>query len=61
MNVRPGCRRVVFRAFDKDNDSYVSMNEWVEGLSIFLRGSDEEKIRCNCPNNDYNNNNNKTN
>ncbi|XP_051948696.1 calaxin-like isoform X2 [Xyrauchen texanus] len=35
----------VFRAFDKDNDSYVSVKEWVEGLSIFLRGTLEEKIK----------------
>ncbi|CAB1320514.1 unnamed protein product [Coregonus sp. 'balchen'] len=28
----------VFRAFDKDNDSYVSVKEWIEGLSIFLHG-----------------------
>ena len=37
---------VVFKAFDKDNDSFINMTEWTEGLSIFLRGSDEEKIRC---------------
>jgi Ca2+-binding EF-hand superfamily protein len=36
----------VFRAFDRDNDSYIGMNEWVEGLSIFLRGTVEEKIKC---------------
>ncbi|XP_077159054.1 calaxin [Paroedura picta] len=35
----------VFRAFDKDNDSCVSVTEWVEGLSIFLRGTLEEKIK----------------
>ncbi|XP_053117756.1 calaxin isoform X2 [Hemicordylus capensis] len=35
----------VFRAFDKDNDSCVSITEWVEGLSIFLRGTLEEKIK----------------
>ncbi|XP_067854250.1 calaxin isoform X2 [Heptranchias perlo] len=34
-----------FRAFDKDNDSYVSMREWIEGLSIFLRGTLDEKIK----------------
>ncbi|XP_051527097.1 calaxin isoform X1 [Myxocyprinus asiaticus] len=34
----------VFRAFDKDNDSYISVKEWVEGLSVFLRGTLEEKI-----------------
>ncbi|XP_069770042.1 calaxin isoform X2 [Narcine bancroftii] len=36
----------VFRAFDKDNDGYVSMKEWIEGLSIFLRGTLDEKIKC---------------
>ncbi|XP_025921168.1 calaxin isoform X2 [Apteryx mantelli] len=35
----------VFRAFDKDNDSCISVVEWVEGLSIFLRGTLEEKIK----------------
>uniref|UniRef100_A0A803U1H7 EF-hand domain-containing protein n=1 Tax=Anolis carolinensis TaxID=28377 RepID=A0A803U1H7_ANOCA len=35
----------VFRAFDKDNDSCISVTEWVEGLSIFLRGTLEEKIK----------------
>ncbi|XP_072139224.1 calaxin [Mobula birostris] len=35
----------VFRAFDKDNDSYVNMKEWIEGLSIFLRGTLDEKIK----------------
>ncbi|KAH1177917.1 EF-hand calcium-binding domain-containing protein 1 isoform X2 [Mauremys mutica] len=35
----------VFRAFDTDNDSCVSVTEWVEGLSIFLRGTLEEKMK----------------
>ncbi|XP_006636221.2 calaxin isoform X1 [Lepisosteus oculatus] len=35
----------VFRAFDKDNDSYISIKEWVEGLSVFLRGTLDEKIK----------------
>ncbi|KAG8138885.1 putative EF-hand calcium-binding domain-containing protein [Naja naja] len=35
----------VFRGFDKDNDSCVSVTEWVEGLSIFLRGTLEEKMK----------------
>lgn len=37
---------LVFRAFDKDNDSYVSVKEWIEGLSVFLRGTLDEKIKC---------------
>uniref|UniRef100_A0A3P8WEP2 Calaxin n=2 Tax=Cynoglossus semilaevis TaxID=244447 RepID=A0A3P8WEP2_CYNSE len=36
---------LVFRTFDKDNDSFVSVKEWIEGLSIFLRGTLEEKIK----------------
>ena len=37
---------VVFRAFDKDSDSFLSREEWVRGMSVFLRGSLEEKIEC---------------
>ncbi|XP_064648086.1 calaxin-like [Lineus longissimus] len=35
----------VFRAFDKDSDSYVSPEEWVRGASIFLKGNQEEQIQ----------------
>ncbi|XP_034016006.1 EF-hand calcium-binding domain-containing protein 1 [Thalassophryne amazonica] len=35
----------VFRIFDKDNDGLISMKEWIEGLSIFLRGSLEEQMK----------------
>ncbi|XP_026867902.1 EF-hand calcium-binding domain-containing protein 1 [Electrophorus electricus] len=35
----------VFRAFDKDNDSYISVKEWLEGLAVFLRGTLDEKIK----------------
>ncbi|XP_036617355.1 EF-hand calcium-binding domain-containing protein 1-like [Trichosurus vulpecula] len=35
----------VFGAFDKDNDNHISTTEWVEGLSIFLRGTFEEKVK----------------
>ncbi|KAM3596874.1 uncharacterized protein V6R79_022032 [Siganus canaliculatus] len=34
----------VFRTFDKDNDSFVSLKEWIEGLSVFLRGTLDQKI-----------------
>ncbi|XP_062414440.1 calaxin isoform X2 [Pungitius pungitius] len=37
----------VFRTFDRDNDSSVSTKEWIAGLSIFLRGSLDDKIKCN--------------
>ncbi|KAL7382104.1 hypothetical protein ABVT39_016971 [Epinephelus coioides] len=35
----------VFRTFDKDNDSFVSVKEWIEGLSVFLRGTLDEKMK----------------
>ncbi|XP_051775211.1 calaxin-like [Erpetoichthys calabaricus] len=34
----------VFCAFDKDNDGYICLEEWIGGLSVFLRGSLDEKI-----------------
>ena len=36
----------MFRAFDKDTDGYLSQEEWVSGLSVFLRGTLDEKIKC---------------
>ena len=36
----------VFKVFDKDNDGTVSMQEWVEGLSVILKGTLEEKMAC---------------
>uniref|UniRef100_H3DHX0 Calaxin n=1 Tax=Tetraodon nigroviridis TaxID=99883 RepID=H3DHX0_TETNG len=35
----------VFRTFDKDNDGFVSVKEWIEGLSVFLRGTMDEQIQ----------------
>ena len=37
---------LVFRAFDKDMDSNLSQEEWVLGLSVFLRGTLEERVAC---------------
>ncbi|XP_061324461.1 calaxin isoform X2 [Pezoporus flaviventris] len=34
----------VFHTFDRDKNSCISATEWVEGLSVFLRGTLEEKI-----------------
>ena len=36
----------VFRAFDKDSDGFLLPEEWVQGMSIFLRGTLEELIQC---------------
>merc|ERR1712062_530936 len=35
----------VFRAFDEDLDGFISMKDWVQGLSTFLRGSLDEKTK----------------
>ncbi|XP_069371975.1 calaxin-like [Paralichthys olivaceus] len=35
----------VFRTFDKDDDGFISKKEWVEGLSVLLRGTLEEKMK----------------
>ncbi|XP_045168994.1 calaxin-like [Mercenaria mercenaria] len=35
----------VFRAFDSDNDGYISDEEWVIGMAIFLKGTIEEQSR----------------
>ena len=40
------CVCLVFRAFDKDSDSFLTQEEWVRGMSIFLRGSLDEKVEC---------------
>jgi Ca2+-binding EF-hand superfamily protein len=34
----------VFKAFDKDSDGYLNREEWIKGLSMFLRGNLQEKI-----------------
>ena len=38
----------VFRAFDLDNDSFINEDEWVIGMSTFLKGTIEEQARCKC-------------
>ncbi|XP_061801321.1 calaxin [Nerophis lumbriciformis] len=35
----------VFRTFDKDNDGFIGMGEWIDGLSVFLRGTLDERIK----------------
>ncbi|CAH1789797.1 unnamed protein product, partial [Owenia fusiformis] len=35
----------VFKAYDLDNDSYISVEEWIKGLSVTLKGGLEEKIK----------------
>lgn len=35
----------IFRIFDKDGDSFVSVKEWIAGLSVFFRGTLDEKIK----------------
>lgn len=39
----------IFRAFDIDNDSFINEDEWVIGMSTFLKGTIEEQARfCFC-------------
>ncbi|OBS66346.1 hypothetical protein A6R68_05116, partial [Neotoma lepida] len=35
----------VFFVFDKDSDNHVNVQEWINGLSVFLRGTFEEKMK----------------
>ncbi|XP_004646314.1 EF-hand calcium-binding domain-containing protein 1 isoform X1 [Octodon degus] len=35
----------VFCAFDRDKDNYINVEEWIRGLSVFLRGTFEEKLK----------------
>lgn len=35
----------VFRTFDKDNDGFLSVKEWIAGLSVLLRGTLDEKMK----------------
>jgi len=37
---------LVFKAFDRDSDSFVNMEEWIRGLSVFLRGTLDEHLKC---------------
>lgn len=37
---------LVFKGFDKDGDSFVNMEEWIRGLSVFLRGTLDEHLKC---------------
>ena len=36
----------IFKRFDTDNDGYVNREEWILGLSIFLRGNDTERVQA---------------
>ncbi|NXY65304.1 EFCB1 protein, partial [Callaeas wilsoni] len=35
----------VFSTFDRDNNGCITVEEWVEGLAVLLRGTLEEKIK----------------
>lgn len=35
----------VFKAFDKDNDSYINPAEWVTGICLFLNSNDTDKVK----------------
>ncbi|KAH6564514.1 hypothetical protein BASA50_001471 [Batrachochytrium salamandrivorans] len=35
----------VFRCFDQDADNYISFEEYIKGMSVFLKGRYEEKLK----------------
>ncbi|XP_068013113.1 calaxin [Melanerpes formicivorus] len=35
----------VFHTFDRDNNNRISVEEWVRGLAVFLRGTLDERIK----------------
>ena len=37
----------VFRAFDKESGGFLTQEDWVRGMSIFLKGTLDEKTKCN--------------
>ncbi len=37
---------IVFRAFDTDSDNYIGFDEFIRGMSIFLKGRLEERMKC---------------
>jgi Ca2+-binding EF-hand superfamily protein len=39
------CHFVVFRCFDVDADNYISFEEFVKGMSVFLKGKFEERLK----------------
>jgi Ca2+-binding EF-hand superfamily protein len=36
----------LYSAFDGDNNNAIDFTEFVDGLSIFMKGSPEEKLSC---------------
>ena len=36
----------MFRAFDTDSDGLINEDEWVIGMSTFLKGGLEEQAKC---------------
>jgi hypothetical protein len=37
---------LVFRCFDLDADNYISYDEYVKGMVIYLCGKYEDKLKC---------------
>lgn len=36
----------LYTAFDVDNNKAIDFSEFVDGLSVFMKGSPEEKLSC---------------
>jgi Ca2+-binding EF-hand superfamily protein len=39
----------VFRVFDTDNDNHISFDEFIKGMSVFLKGKVDERLKCTHP------------
>jgi len=35
----------IFKYFDDDNDGFINREEWINGLSVFMKGNEEEHIQ----------------
>jgi hypothetical protein len=37
---------IVFRCFDVDADNYIGYDEFIKGMSVYLKGRYEDKLKC---------------
>ena len=36
----------IFKRFDSNNDGFVTREEWILGLSVFLKGTNAERVQA---------------
>ncbi len=37
---------IVFRVFDTDADNHISFEEYIRGMTVFLKGKLDERLKC---------------